>query len=68
MFFNNSNFPLQNDTNKLFVFDEAHESKKRKSISFCAKDDPLREMNLFQNALGNEFTAGKNNPDPKSKI
>lgn len=67
MFLNNANFTLQNESNKLFVFDETSE-KKRKSFSFCAKEDPFKDMNLFQNALGNEGTLNKIMPETKGGI
>lgn len=67
MFFNNNNFSLQNSADKLFVFDETIEAKKRKSLSFCAKDDPNKEINLFQNVIGGDQNIEKVEQESKSK-
>jgi hypothetical protein len=66
MFFNNTNFPLPNEPNRFFTFDETNESKKRKSFSFCAKDDPNKEINLFQNVIGGELNKERAEQDLRS--
>lgn len=67
MFFNNTNFPIQNESNRLFAFDEAIESTKRKSFSFCAKDEINKEINLFQNVIGGDLSKDRAEQDLKSK-
>lgn len=50
------------------MFEDNNEIKKRKSFSFCAKEDPIKDINLFQNALGGESNSNKLFQDSKSKF